>query len=348
MRHLFATLPVAVALLGAAAASHAAPPSAQRLQITIDSTRDAPLNSNVERGRSKLTQQLVFSVVLQGDGTPMVNNPLDPDDGRRQLERAQRTQQKVQAALDRRGSPVAAAPSAADIASMQARAQQLLARCGNDRECLMREASAMSAAQVAGGDRAMQARLQGYGAAVAACERTAAAGAARDACIANARRQAGGGSDETDRDEAVEAPYLHFRGVGACRLDVTTKIDERTEGQFPDVQGMVPFTHTRQAEQRQQGDTFCPLIQAVLDTRNGRLWTHGPLGMPAPRGVSVRSEKGRAPQRSEGEVMLQWHEAADWLQRRLSNLNAGGEDQVRLPAGGGQAEVKLRWRFAPA
>lgn len=348
MRHLFASVPLALALICAAAPSEAAPPSMQRLQITIDSTRDAPLGSNVERGRSKLTQQLMFSVVLQGDGTPMVNNPLDPDDSRRQLERAQRTQQKVQAALDRRGAPAAAAPTAADVASMQARAQQLLARCGNDRDCLMREASAMSAAQVAGGDRNVQARLQGYGAAVAACERNAAAGAARDACIANARRQAGGTSDETDRDDTVETPYLHFRGVGACRLDVTTKIDERTEGEFPDVQGMVPFTHTRQAEQRQQGDTFCPMVQVVLDTRNGRLWTHGPLGMPAPRGVTVRSEKGRAPRRSEGEVMLQWHEAADWLQRRLSNLNAAGEDQVRLPAGNGQTEVKVRWRFGPA
>ena len=38
---------------------------------------------------------------------------------------------------------------AMDPATLQARAQGLMARCGQDRNCLMREASAMSAASVA-------------------------------------------------------------------------------------------------------------------------------------------------------------------------------------------------------
>jgi hypothetical protein len=341
-------LPLVVALLGAAStATQAAPPSARRLHISIDYERDAAQQSGAERSRSRLTQHVVFSAVLHSDGTPSSSNPLDAEDGRRQLERAQRTQQRVQTALDRRGPAAgAAAPTAADMQAMQARAQQMQARCGSDRDCLMREASALSAAQVAGGDRALQARLQGYGSAVQACERGAAAGAAREACMANARRQAGGGTDETDQDEVVETPYLHFRGQGACQLDVTTKVDERIEGRFEDVQGTVPFNQTTQAEQRQRDNQFCPLLQAVLDTRTGRLWTHVAMWGSA-RGATVRSEKGRAPQRSEGEVLLQWHEAGDWLQRRLSNLNAVGEDQARLPAAGGQSVVKVRWRFEP-
>lgn len=346
--HLF-LLPLVAALLGAAAmAAQAAPPGARRLQISIDLRRDAAQQSGADRSRSQLTQQVLFSAVLHSDGTPSSTNPLDPDDGRRQLERAQRTQQRVQAALARHGSPatVAAAPALVDMQAMQARAQQMQARCGSDRDCLMREATALGAAQVAGGDRALQSRLQGYGSAVQACERSSAAGAAREACITNARRQAGGGADETDQDETLETPYLHFRGQGSCALDVTTRIDERIEGHFQDVQGTVPFTQTMQAEQRQRDKQFCPLLQAVLDTRSGRLWTHVATWGTA-RGVTVRSEKGRAPQRGEGDAKLQWHESGDWLQRRLSNLDAGGEDGARLPAAGGHTEVKLRWRFEP-
>ena len=99
------------------------------------------MQQGAEQGRGKLVQQLSLSVVLTSDGTPMVNNPLDPEDGKRQLERAQRSQQKVQTALAKQGNAAAPAP---DMAAMQARAQQLMARCGQDRECLMREASTMS------------------------------------------------------------------------------------------------------------------------------------------------------------------------------------------------------------
>ena len=72
--------------------------TARRLKIDLEVKRDGTVQQGAEQGRGKLVQQLSLSVVLTSDGTPMVNNPLDPEDGRRQLERAQRTQQKVQAA----------------------------------------------------------------------------------------------------------------------------------------------------------------------------------------------------------------------------------------------------------
>jgi hypothetical protein len=340
-------LAAAAALLGATPVAHADGATTRRLTLTIDGLRQGDLGPGPDRGRERLAQQLTLSVLLHSDGTPMPNNPLDPEDSRRQLERGQRTQQKVQSALAAR-SPAAMAAPAVDPRALQAQAQQLQARCGSDRDCLMREAMAMSARQTAGGDRAVQARLQAYGSAVQACERRAPAGAARDACIADARRQAGGGSDETDRDDAVETPYLYFRGQPGCQLDTSVKIDGRTEGTFEDVQGTVPFTKTVQAEQRQRLDERCPLVQVVLDTRNGRLWAHTALVVPAAPGRTVRSEKGRAPQRGDSPIDLQWREAADWLQQRLQRLNAAGEDRVRLPVPGGQNEVQLRWRFDPA
>lgn len=349
------TATVLAAALGAVAVPvEAATPTARRLTIQIDGLRQGNLQHGADRGRDRLAQSLSLSMVLHSDGVPSSSNPLDPEDGKRQLERAQRTQQRVNAGLaaaQARGDrTVAATPSPADIQAMQAKAMQLQARCGSDRDCLMREASAMSAAQVAGGDRALQARLQGYGAAVQACERShGAAGPKREACIADARRKAGGGvEDDTAGDEVVETPYLHFSGRANCQLDVSVKIDGRTEGSFEDVQGTVPFTQTVQAESKKRHDTLCPLVQVVLDTRNGRLWAHTAMAVPPVPGVTVRSEKGRSPQRHDGEVSLRWHEANDWLNQRLARLSASGEDQVKLPAGGGQNELRLRWRFEPA
>lgn len=332
-------LTVGAALLVAMSPADAAD-TARRLKIDLEVRRDGSVRQGADEGRGKLAQQLSLSVVLHSDGTPMVNNPLDPEDGKRQFERAQRSVQRVQVAHARVGNAPAPAP---DMAAMQARAQQLMARCGQDRECLMREASALSAAQAAGGDRPTQARLQAYGQAAAACERQQ--GKARDACQADARRKAGGGEDEPD--EAVETPYLMFTGRAACRLEATVKVDHRVEGRFNDVQGVVPFTETTEAQQTRRDDTLCPLLQVVLDQRNGRLWTHV-MAVDSANGVNVRSEKGRAPQRSEGPVSLRWMEAGPWIQQRLSNLSAaGGEDRVRVPAPGGQAEAVLRWRFEP-
>lgn len=337
----------AFALLAALAAPTDAAPADHRLEITVDSTRDAALLPGAERGRQRGTQRLVLSVVLHTDGTPMLHNPLDPDDGRRQAERAQATQQRVSAALARQGG-TAAAP-APDVAALQARAQALQAKCGADRDCLMREAMALAAVPAAGGDARTAQRLQGYGAAVQACERQKPAGKAREACIADARRAAGGGADETDADDEVETPYLFYSGRAGCRFDAALKIDERTEGQFDDVQGVVPFTHSVQADARQRDEVVCPLVQAVLDTRSGRLWTNALGAVREVDAVTVRAEKGRKPQRQEGRVAPQWREADAWLQQRLLKLDAGGTDRVQLPAPGqGRTDVQLRWRFAPA
>jgi hypothetical protein len=343
------TAPTLLLLLALALLADSAPAqadTARRLKLDIDFTRDGAVQMGADKGRGKLTQRLSLVAVLHSDGTPMVNNPLDPEDGKRQFERAQRSQQRMQAAQAKYGT---GAPAAApDMAAMQARAQQMMAKCGQDRECLMREASAMSAAQAAGGDPATQAKLQAYGQAAAACERQPNE-KARTACQADARRRAGGGVNDSEPDEVVETPYLMFTGHAACQLETSIKIDGRVDGSFQDVQGTVHFTETTQAQQTRRDDTLCPLLQVVLDQRNGRLWTHV-MAVDAATGAVVRSEQGRSPQRHEGPVSLRWMEAQPWVEQKLSNLSGkGGEDRTRVPAGGGgQAEVVLRWRFDPS
>jgi hypothetical protein len=289
-------------------------PATRRLQLTVELQRQSALGPGTDIGRSRLVQSLTIDVLLHGDGTPLPNNPLDPDDARRQAEHGLRTQRRVQAALAARGLSAAPSIDASQAAALQARGLQIQARCGQDRDCLLREAMALQ--------QQMQALQQ--------VPQAAAAAPADD------------GEDEPD-----ETPYRLFQGRAGCRLDLQTRVDLRIEGHFADVQGNVPFTQTAKADEHQRDGSRCPLLQAVLDVRDGRLWTNAVDAVPPPRGVHERAERGRRPQRSDGEVALRWHEAEAWLQQRLTRLNAAGEDHMQLPAPGGRTEVTLRWRLAP-
>jgi hypothetical protein len=312
-------------------------PQQRRLVLDIELQRQGPVQTGAEHGEQRLSQRLQLSALLQSDGTPIPYNPLDPDDHRRQLQAAQSAQRMATAA------PMAPMP---DIAAMQARAQALQARCGKDSACLMREASALSAVTVAGGDRNTQSRLQAYGEAAAACERQPA-GKAREACQAQARRQHGGGVDAPE-DSGPATPYLLFTGPMACGLQLTARLDERVQGRFDDVQGVVHYTETAQGSETRRDDLPCPTLQAVLDTRTGRVWTAIGLVAHEVQGVRTREETGRRVQRHEGRIGLRWMEAQPWLQQRLVQLSSEGQDQARLPAGAGQAEIKMKWSFRPA
>lgn len=335
------TLRAALTLLAALASfwlladlTQAQTPQQRRLVLDVELQRQGPVQAGAERGEQTLSQRWQFSALLQSDGAPMPHNPLDPDDQRRQAEAAQRI-----------GAAVPAAPSP-DWRAMQAKAQALQARCGQDSACLMREASALGVGAMPGVNPGSQGRLQAYGQAAAACERQPA-GKAREACRADARRQAGGGVEAPD-DGGPATPYLLFTGPAACGLQLAARLDERVQGRFNDVQGVVSYTETARGQESRRDDTACPTLQAVLDTRNGRVWTALATVPQDVQGVRTREETNRPAQRHEGRIGLQWREAQAWLQQRLVQLSAQGQDQARLPAGGGQAEIKLKWSFRPA
>lgn len=324
-------LPALAGLL-AAGAAQAQTPQQRRLVIDVELQRQGAVQSGAERGEQRLSQRWQFSALLQSDGSPMTHNPLDPDDQNRRLQAAQRQQ------------AAAAPPAPPDVAALQARAQAVQARCGQDSACLMREASALSAAMT-GVNPGSQGRMQAYGNAAAACERQPA-GKAREACRAEARRRAGA---ESGDDEGPATPYLFFNGPMACGLQTTARLDDRIKGQFNDVQGVVHYTETAQGQETRRDDTPCPGLQAVLDTRNGRLWTYIGLVAQDVQGLRTREETNRRAQRYEGRIGLQWREAQAWLQQHLLQLSAEGQDQARLPAAGnGQAEIRLKWSFKPA
>ena len=75
------------------------------------------------------------------------------------------------------------------------------------------------------------------------------------------------------------------------------------------------------------------------------------MAVDSAQGVQVRSEKGRAPQRNEGPV-LRWMEAGPVIEKRLTNLSAGGDDRVRsfrppVAQGRGDAALALRADLIP-
>lgn len=312
-------------------------PQQRRLVLDIELQRQGPALAGVERGEQTLSQRWQLSALMQSDGVPVTFNPLDPEEHRRQAEAALRGPATA---------PDAPASPPPDWRAMQAKAQALQARCGTDNACLMREAAALSAAAMPGVNPATQARMQAYGNAAAACERQPA-GKPREACRAEARRQAGG-AEETHEDSGPATPYLIFNGVMACGLQVSARLDDRIKGQYNDVQGVVTFTETAQGQETRRDDTRCPTLQVVLDTRNGRVWTALATVAHDVQGVRTREETNRRTQRHEGRLSLQWREAQTWVQQRLSQLSAEGRDQARLPAGSGQAEVRMSWSFRPA
>ncbi|HEY9108454.1 MAG TPA: hypothetical protein VIN58_17400 [Roseateles sp.] len=309
-------------------------PQQRRLVLDIELQRQGPVQTGAERGEQKLNQRWQLSALLETDGSPIPYNPLDPEDHRRQLQAAQSAQVRAQ-----RVAATAPAAPMPDMAALQAKAQALQAKCGQDSACLMREASALSAAAMPAGT---QGRLQAYGNAAAACEKQPA-GKARTACQAEARRQAGGGVDAPD-DDGPATPYLLFNGVTACGLQLTARLDNRVQGRFSDVQGWVNYTETAQGNETRRDDQLCPTLQVVLDTRNGRVWTSLGIVTPDVQGVSTREETGRRPQRHEGRIGLQWLEAQGWLQQKLMQLNADGQDQAKL----GPSEIRMKWSFRPA
>lgn len=353
VRHGFTLLLACAAFWLLADTTQAQTPQQRRLVLDIELQRQGPVQHGIERGEQQLSQRWQFSALLETDGAPAPYNVLDPAEQHRQLADAER---RVAAT---RGASRGPAP---DVAALQAQAQALQARCGQDSACLMREASALVTAGMAAGqppgvsgspaagrqrlDAASQARLQAYGQAVAACERQPA-GSAREACRAQARRQAGGGA-ELPEDNEPAAPFLVFNGMPACELRLASRIDERVKGSYNDVQGVVRTAETAQGQETRRDDQWCPSLMAVLDTRNGRLWVSLNLVPRDVMGVSTREEGNRPSQRRDGRIALRWWEADDWVAQRLTRLSPGGQDQARLPAGPGQAEIRMSWSFKPA
>jgi hypothetical protein len=332
-------LAAALALLAFTVTADAAERSG-RLAVTIEVERDSQTTSNGGLIKQKLRSKVQCETTLRSDGELQNFNPIDPAEHARQMQVAAKVQQRVAAAAPARPMD----PNAQ--ADMVARAQKLQALCGQDRDCLMREAMKLSSAQ-SGLDASGQAKLQAYGAGYVACEKRHPEGKARQACIADARRQAGGRPDATDTDDEAPAKYLSYLGLGDCQVRTHVTVDLVSEGTYPDVQGQVPFKTTVQADGQPATPMLCTGQQIVLDTQAKVLWSHGAWSVNRPNGVTVRAVAGRKTERTEGDVDFGWGEATPWISEQLRRFPKQADLRHVVPVsdGTGQIVVRMRWNF---
>jgi hypothetical protein len=144
-----------------------------------------------------------------------------------------------------------------------------------------------------------------------ACKQFGAGDAAREAQCLQAHGIAPGAAEPAEAfdADAEEAPpderYLTYIGWIGCPTEISIRVDNRLEGAYADVAGMIPYEATEAADWRgtdTDRNALCVSYTTVLDTKSDTFYTDG-AGMPLVRGVSTYREPGRRPdERSEGEL----------------------------------------------
>lgn len=235
---------------------------------------------------------------------------------------------------------------------LAAEMQKAQAACAGNTQCLMALAQRMSSPE-------MQAQMQSAQQSLLAsrCQELPDA-AQRKQCLelsgAVAPDPAAGQDDEALLSAEDPEKYLYFAGYEGCPTRVKVKIDIRTEGEYADVQGMVPYTIDQTADWNGDASTrlLCLSYTNVLDTHSNTLW-FDLVGVPAPRGTYVHRESRRNDRNDNSEISLPG-EILTWLNDSLRVSPAAGTRSATLPinvdpsAGSkhkGEARVSATWSF---
>ncbi|MDZ7652649.1 MAG: hypothetical protein U5L03_08950 [Burkholderiaceae bacterium] len=333
-----------------------------RLSMELKVTGTETMRNGSDHATTQIAQSIRLSTAARSDGELVSINTKVPDFAQKmqaqaaaQEARTREVQAMQQRYAQNQRAQGAVPPQMAPVsqADMMAKMHAMQARCGTDPQCLMNEATKMSAQQVAGYDAALQKRLEGHGAERAQCERDFAKDARkRAACLDAAEIRAGGTGGDNYEAEA-DLRYLNFYGFDNCGAQVSATIDDRTSGRYEDVQGMVPYTVTRKADWKAdatQARIVCTAYNPVLDVKARTITTDG-LVLPEVRGRSTRSDRGRTA--SVEEALPLRSEALVWASEQLRQAPASGTRKTTLPikstTGQGTVEgnlvVELSWRF---
>jgi hypothetical protein len=171
---------------------------------------------------------------------------------------------------------------------------------------------------------------------------------------------------DVDLDAEEPAPderYLTYIGWIGCPSEIAIRIDDRLEGAYADVAGMVPYTQSYAADwsgTATDRTSLCVHYTVVLDTKARMLYTDG-LALPQIMGTATYTEPSRAApvQRTEEPLPGLPPAAAEFVQaallvRPLSGSTRGTVTlaQPYLPRPpiqqySGQVDVELSWTFAP-
>lgn len=315
--------------------------------VTLDATESTQNGQDWSKTTRK--HRYEFTTRLRSDGELGNYNAKDPAEIQKSMALAGAVQRKVQAAQ----APKPAGPSKS-MEQLQAQMQKEQAACGGNQQCLMKLAMKMSSPE-------MQAQVQAAQAAAAAqqCKAQFPDPKQQQECllaVGGIAPQAPAGQD----DEALlaaepEARYLQFIGDPACPQRIKVSIDDRTEGAYADVQGMVPYTIEQKANWAGDAQTqkmLCLSHSPVLDTKTNRLW-FDTVGVPMPRISYIHTERGRTERNDNAEISLPTG-VAEWINETLRQGPPSGTRSTVLPLFQstqkvgkveGQAKLTATWSF---
>jgi hypothetical protein len=164
--------------------------------------------------------------------------------------------------------------------------------------------------------------------------------------------------DLADEEESKEIFFDYF-GYENCGAQFHILVDESGSGQYADVGGSVPFSHTRKADYRGNDvelSLICSSYDFVIDTEKKMMWTDGFM-MPGARGTSTYEDRLHGKTVSEGEMPLRG-DVIEWVNEQIRHAPLSGTRKATLALEGnsgawvpyaagqkGSAEVEMTWRF---
>lgn len=280
--------------------------------------------------KSTATEHYRIVTHVKSDGEPDSVNIKDPAFAQKQMQKAARVQQAVQKAQGR--APAAAPPTQeAYVAQQKQLAEQMQkgqAACKGDTNCLVQ--------------LAMQYSQQSA------------------AILPPGSVPPGGAVPEVDEEAEDEARYLNYFGYEGCPTEIDIRIDQRSEGAYADVAGMIPWTTTQTGQSKGTDidrKMQCLAATTVYDLKAKTIYTDG-FGTPGVRGRYVSKDKLQGETVNADAEIIGSSEALEWVAQQLRQAPASGtksavlkpKNAANLPAGAkleGQIKVSLSWRFDP-
>ena len=300
------------------------------VDITVDGQGSWKRGNDWSKSTTRETYHVVTSV--KSDGEPDSVNTKDPQYAQKQMAKAARVQAAVQKAQGR--APAAAPPTQeAYVAQQKALAEQMQkaqVACKGDRSCLMQAAMQMSQQSAAIPPPAMP-----------------------------GMPSAGSGAvDDPDAEE--DNRYLNYFGYEGCPTQIAIKIDQRSQGAYADVSGMIPWTTTQTADTTgTDHDRMMQCLSAttVYDFKSKTIFTDG-FGTPGVRGRYHSKDKLQGETVNDNAEIGGSKEALEWVANLLRQAPASGSKSTVLKpreAGkgsdgavtDGQIKVSVTWRFDP-
>ncbi len=329
-----------------------------RLSIEVDVQGQEAAQGQGDWSKTRIAQHYRIVTMVQSDGVLSSVNGKDPDYAKKSVADGERARQKIRAVQARNAAagigPKPVSPQAAQTLMQQMQAE--VARCGGDNACRQRVgmqfmsrpdfSAAMTAMstpeficqQHSGGDAQRQ----------------------RDCLRAQGVSDAPAPVDPDEPEAPVDERFLLFIGFDTCASALSFVIDDRLEGAYADVNGMIPFVVTHKADWHgtpTDRRLYCVYNDLVYDTKAKTIYTNG-MPMPEIRGSTVRSERGRGEQRAEGGLPVP-PAVSKFVFDTLRVAPASGSRRGTVTFDGpylspppiqqynGSATVQMSWKFEP-